>query len=184
VILTSQHQSGIATCDDMSESVSDVKAAKVQKLCTLWTHDDNFSRDDIVFHGERFPELPTTPGTLLQIVPTSSKPSDRDLHATEIGIQTDEPRATTEGPGRDAGARVQVKKRRRGSNTLTIEEHASTIPSRRHDEVEKAFIFTVAGLPADLRSKRIAKVFGFRNRMQVIVTEVRLLTANASIRNN
>lgn len=166
----------------MSNLASGLKVVKVQKVCTLWTHDENFSRDDIVFHGERFPELPTTPGTLLQIVPVSSSTPDRDLHATPGAIQTDDPQATAKGSGKDAGASVQTKQRRRGSHTLTIEEHASTIPSQRHDEVDKAFIFAVADLPADLRSKhpnlqvsvaeRIAKVFGFRNRMQVIMTEV------------
>jgi hypothetical protein len=165
----------------MSQSLSNGELTRVQKVCTLWTHDDNFSREDIVFNGDKFPELPTAPGSLLRIVAIGSSTSVRDLQATEKSIQTDARQATGRAPATKVGANDQPKKGRRGSITITIDENGSTIPGGRDLDVGKAYVFAVATLPADMKAKhlqvsiseRIAKVFGFRNRMQVVATEVR-----------
>jgi hypothetical protein len=158
--------------------MSNMKPTRVQKICTLWTHDDNFSRDDVVFNGDKFPELPITPGTLLQIVSIESGTSVRDFQAS---AQAHAPQDRGASSARDADG--QLKRSRRGSMTLTVDENGTAIPGGRETDVDKAYVFAVTALPADLKSKhanlhvsiseRIAKVFGFRNRMQVIVAEVR-----------
>ncbi|KAF1846761.1 uncharacterized protein K460DRAFT_336115 [Cucurbitaria berberidis CBS 394.84] len=165
----------------MPKSVSNIKQARVQKICTLWTHDDNFSRDDIVFNEEKFPELPTTPGSLLQIVSINSGTAVRDFQSTHESTQNDTARAKPESAGRDTNADSHAKRTRRGSTTITVDENGSTIPGGRDIDTEKAYVFVSKALPMDLKSKhpnlqvsiaeRIAKVFGFRNRMQVVVTE-------------
>ncbi|KAH7089223.1 hypothetical protein FB567DRAFT_523314 [Paraphoma chrysanthemicola] len=154
--------------------MSSMKSTRIQKICTLWTHDDNFSRDDIVFNGDKFPELPTAPGMLLQIIAAESSTSVRDFQATKTHAAPD----TSTG---DAAGDGTPKKSRRGSMTLTVDENGTVIPGGRETDVDKAYVFAVTALPADLKSKyanlhvsiseRIAKVFGFRNRMQVIVAE-------------
>lgn len=164
----------------MSKSVSNAKTTKVQKLCTLWTHDDNFSRDDIVFNEDKFPELPTKPGTLLQIIPVTSSISVRDFQATR-NTEHVPPHVRTDVTARDS--RVSIPGRsRRGSITITIDENGTTTAGGRDLDSDKAYVFAASTISADLKSKhanlqvsiseRIAKVFGFRNRMQVIVAEV------------
>ncbi|KAH8728688.1 hypothetical protein GQ44DRAFT_646426 [Phaeosphaeriaceae sp. PMI808] len=168
----------------MPRSMSNAQPTRVQKICTLWTHDDNFSRDDIVFNGDKFPEIPTVPGTLLQIVAIESSTAVRDFQTTVKSTQLDGSQTIGETYGRDASANGLPRKARRGSTTITVDENGSAIPGRREVGAEKAYVFAVTALPADLKSKyanlqasrvsiseRIAKVFGFRNRMQVIVGE-------------
>jgi hypothetical protein len=174
----------------MSRSVSNAKQPRVQKICTIWTHDDNFSKEELVFNAEKFPELPTAPGTLLQIVGLDDAATKRD--------QKHETQTTSDGASKDTGEDGHVRKARRGSISVTVEENGSTVPGGREIDAEKAYVFVARALPADLKSKypnlqvsgaydhlatklthleisiseRIAKVFGFRNRMQVIVAEV------------
>ncbi|KAF1927822.1 uncharacterized protein M421DRAFT_421022 [Didymella exigua CBS 183.55] len=156
--------------------MSKAKHTKVQKICTLWTHDENFSRDDIVFNSDKFPELPNTPGTLLQIVAAiNTGTAVRDFSSSAKAH--DSPQAKAETPLKDA-TDSQSRKSRRGSFSRTIDENGSA----GHDvDSEKTYIFAAMPLPQDLKAKhaylqvsiaeKIAKVFGFRNRMQVIITE-------------
>lgn len=129
----------------MAKSVMNLKQARVQRVCTLWTHDDNFSRDEIVFNGEKFPELPTTLGSLLQIVAINSNTAVRDFQSASKNKQ--------DGGKKDIGTESQSKRSRRGSNTITIDENGSTIPGGRDIDTEKAYVFVSKTLPADLKSK-------------------------------
>lgn len=137
----------------MSRSVSNNKPMRVQKVCTLWTHDDNFSRDDIVFNGEKFPDIPTAPGTLLQIVALDSGTSVRDFQSTANGSQANAQQAKDGIAARDSGVNILPKRSRRGSVTVTIDENGSSFPGGREIDAEKAYVFAVTALPADLRSK-------------------------------
>lgn len=166
----------------MSKSISTSKQTRVQKICTLWTHDENFSRDDIVFNSEKFPELPTTPGSLLQIVAINSGTAVRDFSSTTKVPPHDAAQASA-GPVPKDTADTPSRKSRRGSLSKTVDENGSTVPGGRDIDTEKTYIFASKPLPHDLKSKhanlqisiaeKIAKVFGFRNRMQVVITEVR-----------
>jgi hypothetical protein len=166
----------------MPKSISSSKQTKVQRICTLWTHDENFSRDDIVFNGDKFPELPTAPGSLLQIVAIHAGTAVRDFSSSTRAPPHESAQATTTEPVSKDTTDSQSRKSRRGSFTITIDENGSTIPGGRDVDAEKTYIFASKPLPQDLKSKhanlqisiseKIAKVFGFRNRMQAIVTEV------------
>ncbi|KAF1945229.1 hypothetical protein EJ02DRAFT_396929 [Clathrospora elynae] len=163
----------------MPKSVPNTNKARMQRVCTLWTHDDNFSRDEIVFNGEKFPEIPTAPGSLLQIVAIHADNGVRDFHAGPKSIQHDATQPKAEGAAMDTSS--HATRNRRGSISITIDENGSNVPSGRDIDTEKAYVFVSKTLSADLKSKhpnlqvsiseKIAKVFGFRNRMQVIVTE-------------
>ncbi|EAT83859.1 hypothetical protein SNOG_08691 [Parastagonospora nodorum SN15] len=104
----------------MSKSVSDARTTRVQKVCTLWTHDDNFSRDDIVFNSEKFPEIPTTTGTLLQIVALDSNTAVRDFQSTTKGSQHDLHQAKEGVFARDTGANGLFKRSRRRCPRATV----------------------------------------------------------------
>jgi hypothetical protein len=137
----------------MSRSVSNVKATRVQKVCTLWTHDDNFSRDDIVFNGEKFPEIPTAPGTLLQIVGIGSATAVRDFQTSAKSAHSDGPQARSENITSEPNTHPSPARTRRGSITITIDENGSTYPGGRDIDAKKAYVFAVTALPADLKSK-------------------------------
>jgi hypothetical protein len=137
----------------MSRSVSNSQRTRVQKICTLWTHDDNFSRDDIVFNADKFPELPTACGTLLQIVGIDSATAVRDFQPPAKGTQLDASHSRNSNIVQDHIANRLPKRTRRGSVTITIDENGSKFPGGRDIDDEKAYVFAVTALPADLRSK-------------------------------
>jgi hypothetical protein len=138
---------------NMSRSVSNSQTTRVQKVCTLWTHDDNFSRDDIVFNADKFPELPTASGTLLQIVGIDSATAVRDFQPSAKGAQPDATHSRNGNIVQDHIAHRLPKRTRRGSVTITIDENGSKFPGGRDIDDEKAYVFAVTALPADLKSK-------------------------------
>lgn len=138
---------------NMSRSLSNAQKPRVQRVCTLWTHDDNFSRNEIVFNGDKFPELPTTPGTLLQIVTIESGTAVRDFQSTTNKTQAHPPQVKNGEVGRDYGTNGLPKRSRRGSITITIDENGSSFPGGRDIDEEKAYVFSVKPLSADLKSK-------------------------------
>jgi hypothetical protein len=166
----------------MSKSAASVKPTRVQKICTLWTHDDNFSRDDIVFNGDKFPELPTGPGSLLQLVAFNTATAVRDFSATAKPPQSDASHARLDAAAKDASVDSRSRRTRRASFTITVDENGSTVPTGRDVDGDKTYVFSPKPLPPELKSKhanlhvsiseKIGKVFGFRNRMQVVITEV------------
>jgi hypothetical protein len=144
--------------------MSNAQIPRVQKICTLWTHDDNFSRDDIVFNADKFPELLTAPGTLLQIVAIDSATVVRDFQPTAKGTHSDASQAKSGNFAQDHGANRLPKRSRRGSVTITVDENGSRFPGGRDIDDEKAYVFAIAALPADLRSKYANLQVGYARR--------------------
>lgn len=168
----------------MSKTMSSSKHARAQKICTLYTHDENFSREDIVFNNEKCPELPAAPGTLLQIVAINAGTAVRDFSSTTKTASHDAAQSRSE-PGSKDTHEAQLRKSRRGSFSKTIDENGSVAPGGHDIDTGKTYIFASKPLPLELKTKaanlqisiaeKIAKVFGFRNRMQVVITEVRII---------
>ena len=164
----------------MSNSTTNGRPTRVQKICTLWTHDDNFSRDDVVFNGERFTELPATPGSLIQVIALKYGTATRDFQPSSR-VQKDNGQSKVADSKDNAGPSLS-RRGRKGSVRLTLDENGAVIQEDREVDVEKSYIFVAKPFPTDLRSKhsnlqvsiaeKIARVFGLRNRMQVIVTLV------------
>jgi hypothetical protein len=136
----------------MPKSLSNSQNARVQQVCILWTHDDNFSREDIVFNSEKFPELPIDPGSLLQIVAIHTDDAVRDCHPGSKSAQHDI-QTKLESVAKSSGTGADQKRNRRGSVTVTIDENGSTMPGGREIDSEKAYVFVPKALPADLKSK-------------------------------
>lgn len=165
----------------MSKSITNSKRTRVQKVCTLWTHDDNFSRDDVVFNSEKFAELPATPGSLIQVIALKYGTATRDFQPSSRTPARDSAHAKFDG-SKDTVTDSHSRRGRRGSIKLTLDENGSVIHEDREVDMDKSYIFVAKRFPTDLKSKhsnlhvsiaeKIAKVFGLRNRMQVIVTLV------------
>lgn len=137
----------------MSKSVVSVKRTRVQKVCTLWTHDDNFSRDDVVFNGEKFPELPATPGSLIQIIALKQATAVRDFQASAKSTAKDPSQTKADDSSKDAFHDTYSRRTRRGSVLITLDENGSLIQGGRDVDTEKSYIFVATAIPADLKSK-------------------------------
>jgi hypothetical protein len=157
-------------------------------VCTLWTHDDNFSRDDVVFNSDKFVELPATSGSLIQVIALKHGTSVRDFQTVSKHPPKDAGQAGAQESSKTTISEPYSRKRnRRGSIKVTIDENGSVIHESREVDLEQSYVFVAKPFPVDLKSKhpnlqisiaeKIAKVFGLRNRVQVIVTlvSVRLL---------
>ncbi|KAF1972171.1 hypothetical protein BU23DRAFT_508928 [Bimuria novae-zelandiae CBS 107.79] len=163
----------------MPKSTGNGKRTRVQKICTLWTHDDNFSKEDVVFNSEKFSELPATPGSLIQVIALKYGTATRDFQPSSKVIVQDNGQVKPE-DFRDTTTDSLPRRSRRGSVKITLDENGAIMQEDREVDMEKSYIFVAKSFPSDLKSKhsnlqvsiaeKIAKVFGLRNRMQVIVT--------------
>ena len=167
----------------MSKSVVSARRTRVQKVCTLWTHDDNFSRDDVVFNSDKFVELPATPGSLIQVIALKHGTAVRDFQTVPKPPPKDAGQVNAHDLSKAATQESYSKRRsRRGSIRVTIDENGSIIQENREVDTEQSYVFVAKPFPADLKSKhpnlqisiaeKIAKVFGLRNRVQVVVALV------------
>lgn len=164
----------------MSNSNANGKRTRVQKICTLWTHDDNFSRDDVVFNVEKFTELPATPGSLIQVIALKYGTATRDFQSSSRAPKGNG-QSKIDDPSENASPSLS-RRGRKGSIKRTLDENGSVSQEDREVDMDKSYIFVAKPFPADLKSKhsnlqvsiaeKIAKVFGLRSRMQVIVTLV------------
>ncbi|KAF2658715.1 hypothetical protein K491DRAFT_689784 [Lophiostoma macrostomum CBS 122681] len=164
----------------MSKSVASTKQTRVQKVCTLWTHVDSFSTDDVVFNDEKFTELPAKPGSLVQVIGLKHATAVRDFQtAPSHGGKAVE---SARGDDSSRGHFVDTHSRhsRRESTKVTLDEHGSVIQDGRELDPERSYIFVAKPLSAEMKSKhpnlqvsiaeKIAKMFGLRNRIPVVVT--------------
>lgn len=164
----------------MSKSAS-LASPKVQKVCTLWTHETQFSREDVVINLDRFPELSITPGTLVKIVALSQNTAVRDFQEV--------PRSSSQ----DGGRRIKLETTRHASSTgfgsqknrhgtfmVTLDENGHRVQGGRDVDAQKTYVFIAKPMSQDLKAKypnlqvsisdHIARNFGFRNRMQVVLS--------------
>lgn len=130
----------------MSTSLLSNRRTRVQKVCTLWTHDENFSKEEVVFNEEKFPELPTSPGSLIQIMALKHAPSVRDFQPTPHQTQGD-------GDGQDGFPETHSRRSRRGPVRITVDENGSVIQGGRDVDPEKSYIFVARSMRSELKSK-------------------------------
>ncbi|KAF2009988.1 hypothetical protein BU24DRAFT_379256 [Aaosphaeria arxii CBS 175.79] len=165
----------------MSKTSLDPKQARVQKVCTLWTHGDNFSRDDVIFNIEKFPELPASHGSLIQVLALTQSVAVRDFQVPAKSNVKDTSSSKADDIGKDTASTHHSKRSRRGSVRITLDENGSVINERRDVDLQKSYVFVAKPMSPELKSKHpnlqvsisetIAREFGLRNRMQVVVTE-------------
>lgn len=52
---------------------------RIQKVCTVWTHDADFSAEDVVFNFDRFAELKLSSNSLAQLIPIPQGSTVKDF---------------------------------------------------------------------------------------------------------
>jgi hypothetical protein len=144
----------------------------VQKLYTLRAHDSNVSKEEVIFNPSFFPELGVKPGDLIQVVAikeTAALTSDKNLNASKDGH-----RPTSADSRHTANAR-------RGpvAGVLIFDENGRRVAAAKEPDKSRTYVFLVQD-PSTYPKKNqdvglsisstIANTFGFKNRMQVLVS--------------
>lgn len=137
----------------MSTSVTSTQPTRVQKVCTLWTHDENFSKEEVVFNAEKFPELSLSSGSLIQIIALKHATAVRDFQTTAKNDPKDSGQPKADVSARDAYPDTYSRRTRRGSVLITLDENGVVVEEGREVDYEKSYIFVAKPLTADLKSK-------------------------------
>ncbi|OCL07076.1 hypothetical protein AOQ84DRAFT_389755 [Glonium stellatum] len=164
----------------MSKSTTNIKPIRVQKTCTLWIHDENFSKDEVVFNVDKFTEVPIASGSLARILALKQTTAVRDFQTTLKTASVDSRQPKADEAQRGSIPETRLKKARRHSVTITLDENGIPIPGGRDVDPQKSYVFVTKLMSQEQKAKypnlqvsiseTIAKVFGFRNRMQIVVT--------------
>ncbi|KAI5290549.1 vacuolar membrane-associated protein iml1 [Ascosphaera aggregata] len=132
-------------------------ASITQRVCTLWVHDESFSREDVLLNLEAFADLAINVGDLVEV---TSYPSvkQRESHASHFS------RHRSDGGHPDAG-----------SAHTSITNCSSSAPYHSNS----GLVFLVKSLSPELRARQpnlqisiatnVANQFGFKNRMSVLI---------------
>ncbi|KAF1814160.1 hypothetical protein P152DRAFT_456390 [Eremomyces bilateralis CBS 781.70] len=151
------------------------QTSRIQKICTLWTHQEGFSKEDVVFNADRFQELGLLPESMAQIIPIKQG-------GAVMGFQNETFGSLKDDAGRTSGQTNNLQKKHDSSESrpITLDENGVQIPGGKAVDAEKAFIFITKDATPDLKTKHpglhisvaegVAASFGLKNRMQVVVS--------------
>lgn len=159
-----------------------VSVQRVQKFCTLWTHDTGYSSDDVVFNVDRFKELGFVNGSLAQIIlprqgqGTAVRDFQNDNHVN--GADKTRPDSSFKSKAQSHHDQP-VFRPRSDSMTLTFDEAGVRIPGTTRIDAQRSYVFVVKDASPELKaryatlqisvSNAVASAFGLRNRMQVLI---------------
>lgn len=152
----------------------------------LLLHDESFSKEDVVVNTDHFQEFGFAAGSVAQIMSFRHRTAVRDFQ--NAGHQRDSVRVTD--VERKVSKRTTRPSDKRGSREgdpheayVCVVKEATAEQKKTQPRLEVCIIFSrvLLVLHADIRkislSATVAKMFGFRNRMQVMVSAVRISTA-------
>jgi DEP domain-containing protein 5 len=109
-----------------------IQPKHVQRICTLWVHEESFSREDVILNFALFPKGSVRAGDLAEIVALKSNSEVRDFQDAVPKNPRDS--NTFEGSPIGAGA----ERRRSPSNTLNLEDTTNkSLQSKRYVFIAK-----------------------------------------------
>lgn len=167
-----------------------VQRKKHYKICTLWVHDENFSRQDVVLNVAKFTECGIEAGSLTWVAAINPTTAVRDFQSN-IGLAKE-----TGSPGQRRGSVTeQLISKQDISNDddeLFIDENGAKVEDARRLDTERYYVFLAEDMSAEMKAKspalhislssHVANVFGFRSRMQVAVSAVSIPQGVSSYR--
>lgn len=126
------------------------------RQCTIWVHDETFSKEEILLNQAAFPDVNT--GDIIEILP---------IRASDAGLPK-KPELS--------------KKALNDSHTETGSNLHSSIDSKFKTPLQTRCLFQAKPLPQDIKTRHpkleisvtgsIANIFGFKNRTQVSISVV------------
>ncbi|KAK4999362.1 hypothetical protein LTR28_013393, partial [Elasticomyces elasticus] len=122
---------------------------RFEAVCTLWLHDDGFSKEDVLISLERVPELPFELGSLAQITAIEQNTAVMD-HASGSNVEAHVSASANEGVTAKTAAAAN------NSNSRKIHVESADFSGGRTAQHEKSYVFVMKGLNQDQRSKQSA----------------------------
>ncbi|KAN0069046.1 Protein of unknown function (DUF3608) domain containing protein [Elaphomyces granulatus] len=149
--------SNTSQCENSDFNDRANKTGLSRHLCTLWVHDENFSREDILFNTAAFSKTGVKIDDVIEIIPVRA--SGDSLNSPEFGSRS----------GHDNNLEA---------NTNLHPGRASKFSSRTQGRC----LFVVKPLPQDIKQRNpkleisvtnnLANIFGFKTRMQVLLSSI------------
>ncbi|KAL1962904.1 hypothetical protein VTN77DRAFT_9082 [Rasamsonia byssochlamydoides] len=143
-------------------------AGLYRQLCTLWVHDESFSREEVLFNSSAFSETGVKPGDVIEIT------------LVRNGGDSAHPQLKSE-----FGARAVNDGNVESNSSLSLGGNAK-FASR----TQGRFLFVVKPLPQDIKQRHpkleisvtssVANIFGFKNRSPVLLSQVDRSQCSAS----
>ncbi|KAI9765893.1 MAG: vacuolar membrane-associated protein iml1 [Geoglossum simile] len=160
-------------CSDPQDDTSNGEAVQpkhIQRICTLWVHEDSFSREDVILNFALFPKGSVRAGDLAEIVALKSNSEVRDFQ----DAVPKNPRDANAFEGSSIGAGAE--RRQSPSNTLNLEDTTNkSLQSKRYVFIAKDMSSEQKLRQPNLQislAGHIANPFGLRNKAIVVVSLV------------
>jgi hypothetical protein len=167
-----QSQQSSRPASSGQSSVATAHVRHVERLCTLWCHDSDFSKDEVVLNTNLFPPGTVKPGDLAEICVLRTRPVSGDFKDSS---QNSTPASNARGKSDQVGT---PPRKHSGTNGQGAEDGEVLDDASQDIDPEKCYVFVVkeqeakqANLQISL-SNVIAREFGFQNRTQVLVRTV------------
>lgn len=124
---------------------------RVGRLCTLWVHDDTFSRDEVILNTALFPPNTVEIGRLAAIVQVKSDVNVRDFQDEAQEASSD-----------DAGKRKRRGATRKGGNGMEKKASCQALGAMENFakwggqdvDMSKKYVFRVKDMSNEQRSKQ------------------------------
>ncbi|TVY94159.1 Vacuolar membrane-associated protein [Lachnellula willkommii] len=147
-----------------------------QRKCTLWVHEEAFSKDDVVLDLDLFPDV--KPGELMHVVALKADSGVRDFQEVAQPSRKD---------GDSLSATMQ---RQRSNSNSDSPSTASGNYARRDSDTGKRYLFIAQEMSKEVKAKQsrfeisvakhIADLFGLKHRAQVLVSTTDTAVCSAS----
>jgi hypothetical protein len=142
----------------------------IEKRCNLWTHEESFSKHEVVLNLDLFPGV--NPGDLMAIVPLKADMGARDHQEKTQGLK------------KDSDSFPPSMQRDRSHSNPNSFSQGSVADSRQDIDIENRYLFIAKDMSREIKekpqglevsvAKHVADIFGFKHRSNVLVTTVRL----------
>lgn len=139
------------------------------RLCTLWVHDDSFSKEETLFNPSIFEGAKVNPGDLVEIVALKASTDVRDFQ------QSSAPggRLLVLGTENESSAPVPLQNAAKGWSNIGGSGNFSVNSQTRYVSLFRSISAEIKSKHPSLQvslTSAIANTFGFRNRAQVLVS--------------
>ncbi|KAK5147732.1 hypothetical protein LTR04_000777, partial [Oleoguttula sp. CCFEE 6159] len=125
----------------------------VQKVCTLWVHEDNFSKEDAVFNVGYFPDGITI-GSLVQVVAVKEPTAVHDLQpATGKPHEDGSSGVKKEGSAFSSAPGDSIQKKHDSSAPDVLGESGTPLESVRTFDPQNCYVFVVQDMSSEMKAK-------------------------------
>lgn len=122
---------------------------RIQKVCTVWTHDVGFSAEDVVFNFDRFAELKLSPKSLAQIIPIPQGSTVKDFIRSGKREKEKTPACLTD-PSKKQSSNSRSRKE---VPVSTFDENGSPLTGVIETDEDRAYIFIAKDATPAMKQK-------------------------------